>query len=95
MKMKAVFIAFCCLAAVYAHRSYRSHIPNGYSVPDPCLVGGVWSAVGHFSPTHDTRNKNKFGEVRVFFLYCFNTDDWNKTLNHCNERSHQDQLWLP
>jgi len=61
--MNYIVVAVACVTAVVAHPYYRDQIPNGYSVPDPCHAGSVWSPVGHYDPVHHTIDKNPFGQV--------------------------------
>lgn len=44
------------------HENYLSLIPNGNKVKDPC-TGLNWRPVGHFNPSHHTKDKNQFGLV--------------------------------
>ena len=39
---------------------YRSKIPNGYNVPDPCHEGKMWDRVGHVD-REDGGRRNRFG----------------------------------
>ena len=43
---------------------YKSYIPNGHKVPDPCGNGsGYWGPVGHSDRTsYSIRNVNQFGD---------------------------------
>ena len=51
------------IGMVYGRSNYRSGMPNGYSVPNPCGTPLVWDPVGHFHPIHHTHLKNSFGQV--------------------------------
>ncbi|PAA77227.1 hypothetical protein BOX15_Mlig028174g1 [Macrostomum lignano] len=46
------------LQTVHGYSSFKSRIPNGDRVPNPCQVGTIWAGVGHESAVGaDTRNK--------------------------------------
>jgi len=44
--LDVLLLAFC-LRAVSSYSHYRTLIPNGHRVPDPCEDGAVWNGVGH------------------------------------------------
>ena len=51
---------------VVSYPSFKSKIPNGHHVIDPCQNGGVWEGVGH-------KNKDGRGPLNPF------GEDWGES----------------
>ena len=51
-----LFIQTC-----YAYQMYQERIPNGESVPHPCMANNFWRAVGHLN-LRGGGDRNPFGE---------------------------------
>ena len=60
--LKLVNLNLVLVGVALAYPSYKSLIPNGYSVPNPC-GGGNWRGVGH-TKEGGTGPLNQFGVVR-------------------------------
>ncbi|XP_064598610.1 temptin-like [Liolophura sinensis] len=48
--------------AIYGHRNYMDRIPNGYTVPNPCVPGQAWQASGHYDYLTESGPVNIFGD---------------------------------
>lgn len=66
-KIMKGFLCLVGIISVSAYPNYRDNIPNGYAVHNPC-GSFFWEPVGHFDPSHHTKDKNQFGKVRFFFF---------------------------
>ena len=59
-----MIVCLCFLIQVNGHLEYRSKIPNGFQVPDPCDIvsNSAWQGVGQKS-TSGAGTRNLFGEA--------------------------------
>ncbi|KAK3782675.1 hypothetical protein RRG08_037678 [Elysia crispata] len=71
--LKSVIISLVLVGVAMAYNSYRSLIPNGSSVPNPC-GGGSWRGVGHLQEG-GTGPLNPFGAD-----FAANNHVWDKAL---------------
>ncbi|XP_033758420.1 temptin-like [Pecten maximus] len=55
-----IIVVVLGLSTCLGKMPYTNQIPNGHSVPNPCIPGTLWAGVGHTSPAGGG-NKNLFG----------------------------------
>jgi len=80
--LKVLLASLVLVGIVNCHPTYRSLIPNGLFVPDPCNTAVIWNGVGHMNHSGGG-DRNPFG-----LAFAANNHTWTTAL--CQMDSDQD-----
>ncbi|XP_065181459.1 DBH-like monooxygenase protein 2 homolog [Sycon ciliatum] len=95
----ALLLACVAIRQVQAFATYRSRIPNGFSVQHPCDAARVWHGVGHVSEQGGDA-RNRFGldflaEGRAWTMALCRNDSDGDGQSNGEELGDPDCVWTP